>query len=344
MRRRAPLFAALMLATALVAAPLRAAETLTVTVYGGTFEQGWRKAVIEPFEKANPDIKVQIATGLTFENVALMRAQKDDVKVDVLLMDEVASSAAAAEGLFQPLTTQTVPNMDELYPRFRVAGDPYTKFMYVMQVLCYDTNEIKTAPTSYGVLWQPALKGHVGIGDITNTVGLIFFLMANHMNGGTVQNTDPGFKAIAALKPSIVTYTTQHPQISQLLTSGDIWIEPWVSDRAQGLMDTGAPVKWVMPREGGVIIDSTIGIAKGTKHLAAAQKYINYVLSRQAQVDNARYTNLNPVNQMAQLPPDLLARLPAGQGALDHAIVPDWAEINKVRAGWNDRWSREITN
>ncbi len=70
MRNRAPRFAALLLATVLTSFPLRAAETLTVTVYGGTFEQGWRKAVIEPFERANPDMKVQIATGLTFENVA----------------------------------------------------------------------------------------------------------------------------------------------------------------------------------------------------------------------------------------------------------------------------------
>jgi ABC-type glycerol-3-phosphate transport system substrate-binding protein len=46
---------------------------LTVIVYGGSFEEGWRKAVIEPFEKANPDIKVKIATGLTMQTVALMR-------------------------------------------------------------------------------------------------------------------------------------------------------------------------------------------------------------------------------------------------------------------------------
>lgn len=339
--RKAAIIAAALL---LFATPALAAETLTVTVYGGTFEQGWRKAVIEPFEKANPEIKVQIATGLTFENVALMRAQKGDVKVDVLMMDEVASSAAASEGLFQPLTPETVPNMKELFPRFRVAGDPYTKFMYVVQVLAYNTDRIKTAPTSYKDLWSPALKGHVGIGDITNTTGIIFFLIANQMNGGTIQNADPAFKAIAALKPSIVTYTSQHAQISQLMTSEDIWIHPWVSDRAQGLMDSGAPVKWLIPAEGGILIDSTIGIAKGTKHMEAAQKYVDFVLSRQAQLDNARYTNLNPVNQTVQLPPDLAARLPAGQNALERVSVPDWNDVNKVRAGWTDRWSREITN
>lgn len=324
--------------------PALAVETLTVTVYGGTFEQGWRKSVIEPFEKANPDIKVQIATGLTFENVALMRAQKNDVKVDVLLMDEVASSAAATEGLFAQLTESTIPNMKDLYPRFRVKDDPYTKFMYVVEVLAYNTEKVKFTPESYKDLWRPELKDHVGIGDITNTTGIIFFLMANKINGGTIENADPGFKAITALKPSVVTYTSQHAQISQLLTSEDIWIHPWVSDRARGLMDTGAPVNWVIPKEGSVLIDSTIGIAKGTAHLEAAQKYVDFVLSKEAQLANARYTNLNPVNQTVVLPPDLLARLPAGQNGLAQSWAPDWAEVNKVRAGWTDRWAREITN
>jgi putative spermidine/putrescine transport system substrate-binding protein len=336
--------AAALLGMLLAVPPAMATETLTVTVYGGTFEQGWRKSVIEPFEKANPDIKVQIATGLTFENVALMRAQKSDVTVDVLMMDEVASNAAAAEGLFDPLTEATIPNMKDLYPRFRVKGDPYTKFMYVVEVLAYNTDKVKPPPTSYQDMWRPALKDHVGIGDITNTTGIIFFLAVNKMNGGTTGNVDPAFKAIATLKPSIVTYTSQHAQISQLLTSEDIWIHPWVSDRARGLMDTGAPINWVIPKEGSVLIDSTIGIAKGTKHLVAAQKYVNYVLSREAQLANARNTNLNPVNQTVVLPPDLLKRLPAGQNGLAQSWAPDWSDVNKVRPAWNDRWAREITN
>ena len=72
-----------------------AAAVLNVTVYGGSFEDGWRKAVIEPFEKLNPGIKVNISQGLTFQAAALMRAQKDDVKVDVVMMDEVAATQVA---------------------------------------------------------------------------------------------------------------------------------------------------------------------------------------------------------------------------------------------------------
>src|SRR3954447_18772934 len=125
-------FAAIASAVALLGIPGAAsAQTeLTVIVYGGSFEEGWRKAVIEPFEKANPDIKVRIATGPTMATGAMMRAQKGDAQIDVIMMDEVGAAQANRVGLYEPLTVAKIPNMDKLYPQFRIAGDPYTKFMY----------------------------------------------------------------------------------------------------------------------------------------------------------------------------------------------------------------------
>src|SRR5690606_8064761 len=83
--------AATALLSASVALPALAQDktVLTVIVYGGSFEDGWTKSVIDPFEAANPDIDVQIATGLTMQTVAMMRAQKDNVAIDVVMMDEV---------------------------------------------------------------------------------------------------------------------------------------------------------------------------------------------------------------------------------------------------------------
>jgi len=98
------------LACALTATAATAQTELTVIVYGGSFEEGWKKAVIGPFEKANPDIKVKIATGLTQQAIALMRAQKNDVKVDVMMMDEVGAAQAKAEDLYEPLEPSKIHN------------------------------------------------------------------------------------------------------------------------------------------------------------------------------------------------------------------------------------------
>ena len=69
------------------------------------------------------------------------------------MMDEVGAAQAQAEGLYAPLDAAAIPDMAKLYPQFRIAGDPYTKFMYVSQVIAYDKNKVTTAPQS--------VRGHV---------------------------------------------------------------------------------------------------------------------------------------------------------------------------------------
>ena len=321
----------------------QAPRELTVIVYGGSFEEGWKKAVIAPFEAANPGIKVRIATGLTMEAVAMMRAQKSDPKIDVVMMDEVGAAQANAEGLYEPLTTDTIPNMAKTYPQFRIAGDPYTKFMYVAQVLAYDKGHIKTPPTSFKDLWNPAYKGFLALPDIDTTHGTMMLMTAARINGGSEHDIGPGFDALKALKPNIVTFWKQHAQVSQMFTQGDIWITSWTSDRAEGLIEAGGNVGWVIPKEGAYIIDSTIGIAKGSKQVDAARLYINYVLSDAAQAANARYTKIAPVNRDVRLPDDVASKLPAGEETLKKLLSADWNYITTQRTMWVDRWNREIT-
>jgi putative spermidine/putrescine transport system substrate-binding protein len=332
------------LCTLVGAAGVASAQTeLTVIVYGGSFEEGWRKSVIEPFEAANPDIKVNIATGLTLQNVALMRAQKDDVQVDVMMMDEVGAAQANAEGLYQPLDPAKIPNLGKLYPQFRIEGDPYTKFMYVSQALVYNTDQIPDEPTSWKALWDPAYQGRVAIPDITTSHGSFFLLTAADMNGGGVENVQPGFELIKDLKPSIVTFYTQHAQLAQLFTQGDVWITSWTTDRSQAMIDNGAPIAWTIPEESAYIIDSTIGIAKGTKNVAAAEKYIDFVLGNEAQAANAANTYLAPVNSEVELPPEVAAKLPVGEGVLENLKRTDWDYVTTVRPDWTRQWNREIT-
>ena len=320
----------------------QAPQELTVIVYGGSFEEGWRRAVIEPFERANPTIRVRIATGLTMQTVAMMRAQRADPRIDVIMMDEVGAAQAHAEGLFEPLTTATIPNMNDLHPQFRIAGDPYTKFMYVSQVIAYDRSRIRTPPTSFRDLWRPEYRNRLALPGIDTSHGVMLLIMAARMDGGGERNIEPGFVSLRQLAPNAVTFWNQHAQVSQMFTQGDIWITTWTSDRAQGLIDSGGNIGWVIPQEGAQIIDSTIGIARGTRRLEAAQRYINYVLGPEAQAANAQHTYLVPVNRTVRLPPEVAARLPAGDETLRRLVTADWGYVNTERPAWTDRWNREI--
>jgi putative spermidine/putrescine transport system substrate-binding protein len=315
---------------------------LNVTVNGGTFLDGWRKTVIEPFERANPGVRIRVVEGLTYQSVALMRAEKGNPTVDVFMMDDVAATEAAAEGLVQPLSLDTVPNLQQIYPDFRVSGDAYTKIYYVPEVIAYNTELVKTPPTSWQDLWDPKYKGRLAVYNLDGSVGMMFFLIVNQMAGGTIENADPGFASMRELKPDVLTYPTQHAQVSQLFTQGDIVIAPWVSDRANTLSQSGAPIAWTMPKEGSVMAEGTLAIAKGTKNLDMALKYVNFAIGAGVQADNARTFFVAPVNREAKLDDTTRRIVPNGAEALKLIRRPDWKSVNQHRAQWIDRWNREI--
>ncbi|HXY25899.1 MAG TPA: ABC transporter substrate-binding protein [Candidatus Acidoferrum sp.] len=321
----------------------RAQTELVVTDYGGAFEEGWKKAVIEPFEKAHPDIKIKLVQKLVFESVALMRSQKSDVKVDVFMMDEVGASQATAEGLVQPITPKTIPHLNELYPEFRVPGDSFCKFMFDASVIAYNPQEIKQPPQSYKDLWEPKYKGRIAINNLDSTTGLSFFLVLLKTEGATVDNVEPAFAAMKQLKPSILTFPEQHAQLAQLFTQGDIVMAPWTSDRALLLASKGVPIAYTIPKEGGILQEGGLAIAKGTKHLEAALKYVDFALSVEAQLANARYTFLSPTNSKVVLDADLAKKIPNGQATVKALTHPDWKKVNERRAQWIDRWNREVT-
>ena len=160
------------------------------------------------------------------------------------------------------------------------------------------------------------------------------------MTGGSVKNTDPGFELIKKLKPNILTFYTQHAQLAQLFTQGEVSMSSWTSDRAQAAMDGGAPLGWTVPKEGAYIIDSTIGIAKGSKKTEAALKYVDFVLSDAAQAANAQYTYLAPVNRNVKVAPEVADKLPIRD--LERLKPADWDYVTTVRPQWTQRWTREI--
>ncbi len=315
---------------------------LTVIGYGGSFQEGWQKAVIEPFEKANPGIKIKVVTAGTVQAASLMRSQKDNVKVDVMMMDEQGAAQMAREGLYEPLSAKTIPNLDHLHPQFRLPGDVYARFMYTVQVLVYNNTKITDRPTTLDALWNDKYRGRVAVAEVGTTPGM-FLLMAMMDKAGKdgKPSEDGGFELMKRIKPNIVTIWSTMAQLDQLFTQGDVWISTWPNNRAQGAIDAGSPLTWVVPPKA-YLNASTMGIAKGSKNVAEAQKYIDFALSKEAQAANAKFSYLNPVNKDVVLPPDVAAKLPATP--VSELTIPDWNYVLSRLPDWTKRWSREFAS
>jgi putative spermidine/putrescine transport system substrate-binding protein len=338
------LIAAMITAGGLFVVPA-SAEDLVVISYGGTFEQGWRKAVINRFEEKYPKDKIHIATGLTMEVAAKMRAQKDNVEIDVVMMDLPGTIQCEAEGLFEPLTEEKVPNLRNLLPLFkkRAKEHPYVHFFWDGETLAYNTEKIKPPPTSWKVLFDPKYSGHIAFPDISTSHGVWMLNMAARIHGGNERNIDPGFEAIKKIRPHIGVFWTQHGQLQQLFAQGEVWLSLWCTNRLAPVKKEGVPVDWTIPEEGVYMVSSIIGIAKGTKHSDLASRYINFVLDAQTQALMTKYTYLAPVVKDAKVDPSMIKeRMIPRPEELGKLLDLDWDTVNKERPKWTERWRREI--
>src|SRR3954447_1273084 len=94
-----------------------AERSITVGIY--TAQQGdyVRKNIIPSFE-ADHNCKVYTTQGVTLEQIALMRATRNNPKYSVMFIDDIGVDLAKKEGLIDRLPTEKIPNMERLLKRF----------------------------------------------------------------------------------------------------------------------------------------------------------------------------------------------------------------------------------
>jgi putative spermidine/putrescine transport system substrate-binding protein len=315
-------------------------EELITTLYGGTLEKGWRVNVIQPFEKQF-NARVRVVTGLSGENLAKLRAQKDNPQIDVFMLNTDLAIVGAREGLLETLDPARIPNLRSVYD-FAMDSTRQHVAIYTLTVpLAYNTQYVKEKPTSWADLWKPEYKGKILLPNISQITGSLFIAVLGHSFGKGWSDTDAAFARLKSLRPSILTFTTSHDQTAQLLNQGEAWMQPWFNDRIATQVKAGAPIGISMPKEGSIFASGAIGIAKGSKRKALAEKYINLVLSEAAQAANATTIFLAPTNKNVQIPPEVAPFVPHGE-MMKRLFVVDWDEFNQLRDQWVDRWNREI--
>src|ERR1700693_2745512 len=98
-----------------VAAPLvlsrraKAAErSITVGIYTGQQGDVVRKQIIPPFE-AKHQCKVYTTQGVTLEQIALMRATRNNPKYSVMFVDDIGIELAKREWLSEKLPREQAP-------------------------------------------------------------------------------------------------------------------------------------------------------------------------------------------------------------------------------------------
>ncbi len=320
-----------------------AADPVRLMAYSGVFQDNYTDVVVKPFNAKSAD-KVEFVGGDTSAAMlGMLRTQKNDPQLDVIIMDVTTAALACAEGLVEKITPAQMPVLNELDPQARSAGGecgPGVTFDHLVTV--YDAKAVVPAPTSLKVMWDAKWKGRIALAAPPNIQGLALTAIMAHADTGDWKKADGAFRALKELAPSVQTFDPQPDGYSLILNNTVTFASGW-NARAQLYSDRSAGRLGVMlPSEGTVFQINTINVVKNSHNHDAAMKFMAYALSTEAQKAFTERMFYGPTNAKADIAPAAAARTAAAPENKARVIPLDWNEMIKLRDSWNQRWRRDV--
>ena len=318
-------------------------KTFTLGGYGGSFEQTMRKDVIPAFE-AKHGVKVEYVAGNSTDTLAKLQAQKGNQVIDAIIVDDGPMYQAVELGFCGDLAAADI--YKDVYSLMKFKSNKAVGIGMVGSGILYNKKVFDEnkwpAPTSWNDLQDAKFAKKLVIPPLSNTYGLHALVMAAAVRGGSESNVEAGFKAFKdEIGPNVLAYESSAGKMTELLQSGQAIIAVWGSGRAKALADTGFPAEFVYPKEGGVALGVAACPVAGSKNDKEAQAFVQHMLSPEIQVIMAKGAGFGPTNGTVKLSPDEQKGLPYGDQVKQLRAI-DWDTVNKARAEWNKRWTREI--
>lgn len=328
-------------AASLLAAPaVLRAQARELVVGGAASHKPWVETHVAPqFEKKH-------GAKLTFEgtrslvNLEKMQKNKDRPYLSVVQMDDPVMILALREGLLEPITPATVPNVAKLKPGTIHMDGMWANYLQPWQGIAYNTTTLKAPPASWADAFDPRHKGRIILPSLQNTEGLANLFMAAQLATGkpmaeAMRDTDAGFRKLVSLKPNLLTVYSQMPQAFSLLEQGEAtMIVGALSSFALQRRLEGAPLGLAAPKEGIFPVPSGIALVKGGPNRELALAYVNELLGAEVQARIAPPTFALPTNVDVPAPPGMPTDVPV------HTI--DWAFVAENRTAWVQRWDRDM--
>ena len=336
-----PAATAAVLAVGRQTAPAAAQDdnTLVVGYFGGTYGDNWQKAVIEPAQEAL-GIKIVSDNGFT-EWYSKVKLNPDNPPIDVFTLQEVDAYRAQQDGIIAELDTTGMTNFTNLFDLAK-EGSPYRFTIgWTRLGLVINTDKVTEEPTSFADYWkEPIISMRLGMPGMPNTFCLDFLVKIAELNGGGIDNLDPGFEAVKKL--NLAYAAPDFTQAYQDLCAGNLDAMLWVDDQAESWIDKDCAMKYINPSEGAIANLVTLVVAKGSKKQELAAKFIDFALGVEPQAQFAETQYVGPTNKEVKLDEAVAARCLYGEDQVKSLTHYDPAELLPIFDQVTERWQSEI--
>lgn len=318
-------------------------KEVVIATRGGTNGEWFAKHVIPSFEKKY-NVKVRQTIDTSVAALAKVEAQKANPQTDLISTTPQSHPLAITKGLVAKVDPARAPNLAKLLDLARDRQGYGPSYAIATLGIMYNTKVFQEKgippPKSWNDLFDPRLKGRMGMNAMDNSWGMEFLVGLAKANGGDERNVETAFAKLKALGKDLVIGKAP-TQIDEYMQQQVIWVTTHGWNRYIPLKKKGAPMAWVDPVEGSIADLNYMDIVAGAPHPKLAHALLDHILSEEVQASMARELGYGPVNANVKLPPDVAAQVPSSD-AIAKAYNPDWAYINSVVEKWIDRSTREL--
>jgi putative spermidine/putrescine transport system substrate-binding protein len=288
----------LVLVLLLVPVSAFAADPLVVSVWGGNWKDTVEKIVAKPFT-AKTGIPVEFEVGGTLDRLAKARVSKAAPLVDVTLTTTHVARLYISDGLYEKLDMAKIPNSKDL-AKEAIRSDYHLGTWAYVYTIAYRPDQVQGEVTKWADLWEPRLKGKVGMPDFDPSHIITISAL---MEGGNEKNWEKGQERLKRIKPNIAAFFATDARSQDLMKTGEAPVQVMLSINAFHLIGQGMNVKVITPTDKpGIVGIDTAGVMAGTKKSAAAHEFINLMLSKEIQEQLVSTFKAGPTNMKAAVP------------------------------------------
>jgi spermidine/putrescine transport system permease protein len=290
-----------------VGGPVRNAERRTLSVY--IWSNYLSEKVVKGFEdRYGVDVHVELYDS---NEALLAKLQTGVSNYDLVVPSDYMVGILARAGYLEPLDRNRLKNFGNLAPRF--AGLPYDPenqysipFVWGTTGIGYRRDKIGRDLTSWGDLWDPALKDRVGmLNDVRETFGAALKWQSLSENATDPDEIAKAGDALMRQKALVRTYDSD--TFADTLLSGEVWATQGYNGQIAKAARENSNVKYVIPREGCTMWVDNMCIPKGSENPDLALLFIDYILEGEVGAQVTEETGYSTPNREVRqyLPADL---------------------------------------
>ncbi|UXN67905.1 ABC transporter substrate-binding protein (plasmid) [Devosia neptuniae] len=319
-------------------------QELIVNSYGGPYEQIIQDAIIKPFEEQYGVSVIYDAVGSSQQDYAKIKATNGRPGFDVVVMTASQSLEGCREGLLEPLSVETIPNLAHLNAAVSaVAGECGAVHELQYLALLYRTDMLEEAPVSWTDLFDERLDNRIVLPTFANIMAAFLTQLMSSVHGGDIDNNiDPGFEAMARLAAQSIGFEQASAILESYIQDGRVWAMPFWDGRAQLLVDSGAPVDYILPEEGSIPLIATLNVPVGADNKELALKFVDFFLEKTSQERWVEGYKVGSARADIEVSEEARARKITTQADLDALLLPDLTSLAANLSTWGQRWEREV--